>query len=482
MIVISFITCKFHTGLDTIKILNKIEIYFMAKIKSSSRKSSLSSTRKNSSRRAREVEVEEPMDTHEEETADFYPEPSKSKTGLIVALVLILAVAGGVVGVLATKEKPPVGYQMTADEISSIAKIEKLLSMGSINSSTAFSLRSAASKFISTFKDNPDYVKNGKLEKIVQDCDEIIISEGRAARHPRYLVERKKELAAYELDQARNKQLAASAETEQARIDAQKAASDALLAQAQAASDELEERKDDVRWKVLDSDMDPEKYSFQSSLSSYEVFYKNKHHEAWGSGMMDMTRRALDCFKLVSNTGKKFRNRPITHQGRKGKILTFGKTYYEIEIVEFLESKNLHRETLSINQFEPDELYELIKDGGSKKNANELLYDYASLLYFFKEFPAARKYLASVKQDDLDDAAQPELLLAEIKAVEPTYNRREIRTNIDTIQQLISQGKRNKAYRHLNVNVRPRFGDCDEWLEFKDDLDEIEKEAKKLQK
>ena len=453
----------------------------MAKIKSSSRKSSLSSTRKNSSRRAKE-EVDEQIDSHEEETADFYPEPSKSKTGLIVALVLILAVAGGVVGILATKEKPPVGYQMTANEISSIAKIEKMLSMGSINSSTAFSLRSAADKFISTFKDNPDYVKNGKLEKIIQDCDEIIISEGRAARHPRYLVERKKELAAYELDQARNKQLAASAEIEQARLDAQNAAKEETLAKAQAASDELEERKDDVRWKVLDSDMNPEKYSFQSSLSSYETYYKNKHQEAWGAGMMDITRRALTCFKLVSNSGKKFRNRPITHQGRKGKILTFGQTYYEIEIVEFLASKNLHRETLSIHQFEPDELYELIKDGGSKKSSNELLYDYASLLYFFKEFPSSRKYLASVKQGDLNDDAQPELLLAEIKAVEPTYNRREIRKQIGIIQQLISKGKRNKAYRHFNVTVRPRFGDCDEWLEFQDDLDEIEKEAKKLQK
>ena len=453
----------------------------MAKIKSSSRKSSLSSTRKNSSRRSRE-EVEEEIDSNEEETTDFHQEPSKSKTGLIVALVLVLAIAGGVVGVLATKEKPPVGYQMTANEISSIAKIEKMLSMGSINSSTAFTLRSAAGKFVSTFKDNPDYVKNGKLEKIIQDCDEIIISEGRAARHPRYLVERKKELAAFELEQARNKQLAASAEIEQARLDAQKASKEEALAKDQAASEALAERKDDVRWKVLDSDMDPEKYSFESSLSSYEVYYKNKFHETWGAGMMDITRRALTCFKLISNSGKKYRDRPITYQGRKGKILNFGKTYYEIEILEFLASKNLHRETLPIDKFEADELYELIKDGGSKKSANELLYDYASLLYFFKDFPAARRYLASVKQGDLENNAQPELLLAEIKAVEPTYNRREIRKHLDTIQKFISQGKRNKAYRHFNVTVRPRFGDSDEWLEFKDDLDEIEKEAKKLQK
>ena len=450
----------------------------MAKMKTSSRKSSLSSSKSKTSRRAREEEYDEEVD----DTQDFHEEPSKSKTGLIIALVLILAVAGGVVGVLATKEKPAVGYQMTPDEASQIEKIEKMLKMGSIKSNTAFSLRSTAEKFIKTYKDNPDYVTNGKLEKVIEDCDEIIISEVRASRHPKYLMNRKKELAAYELDQARNKQAAASAEAEDARIAAQNDANEARQAEVQQSADELDSRKDDIRWKVLDSDMNPKKYSFEMSLSSFEPFYKNSHHEAWGSGMMDITRRALSCFNLVSNTGKKFRNRPITHQGRKGKILNFGKTYYEIEIVEFLESKNLHRETLSINEFEADELYELIKAGGSKKSDQELLYDYASLLYFFKDFPAARKYLASVDQSQLADDAQPDLLLAEIKAVEPTYNRREIRSHIANIEELISQGKRNKAYRHFNVVVRPRFGDSDEWADFKDDLANIETEAKKLQK
>ena len=147
----------------------------MAKIKSSSRKNSLSSSRKASSRSKREESSVDDSDTYENEQ-ELYQEPSKSKTGFIIILVLILAVAGGVVGVLATKEKPPVGYQMTANEIKAVAKIDKLLSMGSINSSTAFSLRSAAVKFINQFKDNPDHVKNGQLQKIIEDCDHTPIT------------------------------------------------------------------------------------------------------------------------------------------------------------------------------------------------------------------------------------------------------------------------------------------------------------------
>ncbi|MEN9361182.1 MAG: hypothetical protein RL095_2717 [Verrucomicrobiota bacterium] len=452
----------------------------------------------------------------DEELDEMEAQPVRSKAPLIIGS-LILVAGLGVGGYFAFKPKPDPGYIETQAERAELAEIDELVKNGGTTTTqeNGSILREAAARFVAAHPQHPRVLDTKDVPALVPECDEILAQSTRS----RLSVELAQ---AWKLeDDVAEQQAALKANQEKLEsdrrngIDTQNTKMQEKFAAVKAKTAEMDAARPEIRWGIInecvdvsrytpDKKVDTNKYEFQAAINRLEPYkafeamtlnimdystppapIPEKTEKAgyelrdWGLNMTSIATRAKNTFESVANRGQIFRDRPMTFDGRLGKIRTLSQ---ETVVVAIREMGNLvddwNEFTRPLSDIPPDELWPLVKDTPKRdKNLSDaqLAFDFACLLYTFKEFPDAKKYLA---QSEADETLK-KLLADEIAAVEPRYNRQELTRGLELGNALFKDGKRNDCLRRIGRYYK-RFQETAEWGEFQGQYDTLKSEAEKL--
>jgi len=276
-------------------------------------------------------------------------------------------------------------------------------------------------------------------------------------------------------------------------------------AEQQAKAEELDSTKPEVRWTLLDSCIFSRPYfkpldgiytfdfiDAQAKVDPWSAFALPAQ-KAWGDGMKKIIASASNTFNILSNSGTDCRDWKMWFKKREGKLKNISKLTFRIEVIDNIEgveyTRSLEKPIIDI---EPAEFYKLlqraVKPENIKKSKNAdkmwsqlkalhegksdeqiLLFGFASMNYMLKEFPSARKALKEITEID---AKYTELLLAEIKEVEPTYDRREMKDGLEIANALYDDGRRKDALNILD-KMKTRFAETAEWGEYEGQYQEL---------
>ena len=458
---------------------------------------------------------------HEKEQDEMDP-PAKSNAPLIiVSLVLIAAIGAGAAIAIAIdrKPKPPVGYVETEAEKSELVTIDELVKNGgtTITQENASLLREAAVNFVSAHPQHPKSKNVNDIQALIPECDEVLAQSTRRRLRVELAPVWKQE------DDAVDQKAALDANQQKLEIDrrngidTQNTKMQEKFAAVKAKAAEMDATRPEIRWSIInecvdvsrytpDKKVDTNKYGFQTAINllerykSFESMTLNimdystppapiaektekvgYELREWGLNMTSIATRAKNTFETVANRGSIFKGRAMTFDGRLGKIETISQ---ETVIVSIRETGNLVDEwnkfTRPLADIPPDELWPLVKETPKRDKQlsdAQLAFDFACLLYTFKEFPEAKKFLA---QSEADETLK-KFLADEIAAVEPRYNRQELTKGLELGNALFKDGKRNDCLRRISRYYK-RFETTAEWSEFKEQYDTLKANSEKLKR
>jgi len=458
----------------------------------------------------------------ENEQDEMDAPPAKSNAPLIIiSLVLIAAIgAGAAIAItIDRKPKPPVGYVETEAEKSELATIDELIKNGgtTITQENASLLREAAVNFVAAHPQHPKSKDVNDIQALIPECDEVLAQSTR-----RRLVGELAPVWKLE-DDAVDQKAALDANQQKLEIDrrngidTQNTKMQEKFAAVKAKAAAMDAARPEIRWSIInecvdvsrytpDKKVDTNKYGFQTAINRLEQY---KSFESmtlnimdystppapiaektekvgyelrdWGLSMTTIATRAKNTFETVANRGSIFKGRAMTFDGRLGKIETVSQ---ETVIVSIRETGNLVDEwnqfTRPLADIPPDELWPLVKETPKRDKQlsdAQLAFDFACLLYTFKEFPDAKKFLA---QSEADETLK-KFLADEIAEVEPRYNRQELTKGLELGNALFKDGKRNDCLRRISRYYK-RFETTAEWSEFKEQYDTLKVNSEKLKR
>ncbi len=464
----------------------------------------------NPARTSRRAAASPPVEEEQEEMA---APPAKSKAPLIIGALIFVA-AIGIGAAIALKPKPIVGYVETPAEKSDFANIDDLVKNGGVTTTqeNASRLREAAANFAVAY---PQHPKIKEIQSLIPECDEILAQSTRRRLSVELPPVWKQE------DDAVDQKAGIEANQQKLEIDrrngidTQNTKMQEKFAAVKAKAAEMDAARPEIRWGIItecvdvsrytpDKKVDTNKYEFQAAINHLEPY---KAFEAmtlnimdyatppapiaeksekvgyelrdWGLSMTSIATRAKNTFDSVANRGAIFRDRPMTFDGRLGKIRTLSKETVVVTIREMGNNfDNWNEFTRPLSDIPPDELWPLVKDTPKRdKNLSDaqLAFDFACLLYTFKEFPDAKKYLAQSEADEV----MKKLLADEIAAIEPRYNSQELTKGLELGTALFKDGKRTDCLRRISRYYK-RFDTTAEWSKFKEQYDTLKADSEKL--
>ena len=274
-------------------------------------------------------------------------------------------------------------------------------------------------------------------------------------------------------------------ERKRKEIEAKKAAEEAAIT---ARGEELDERRQEVRTTLLDSTMisksmfDPlnteEAYDFVEADKLFDdwIVYPREKQQRWGNTMKDLAKRAHKTYRIVADTQDKYQGREMLYEGRKGTIISISLSAVKMSVVENVIAGVEKRSILirPIHEIPSKEFWELVKEGSKRgEDDTDLHYDFACLMYMFKRFPAARMHLTKCGDKQVD------ILLAEIDAFSPDYNRRECARGLEEARKLFDDGRRRDSLKIL-AKMAYRFKQTKEWSEVEGEYNDLKSESEKL--
>lgn len=452
--------------------------------------------------------------------------PEKSGSGGIVAIIIMLIlIGGGGAGgwyYIKMSQKVPMEYMETAEEKNLMADLNKRIENIQVDQTNLEFLLADVAKFQGTYtiaqvieqdeQRHEFFSPNIKeVQEIKDDAVEGLISADRERARKLDYEKLLKEKEAYVLEQQQlalkkkqeDDEMARQKAAEQAKIDAQKQ----LVAQGKA----MDENKSEVRWNILDVDMfDRSLFKPLEGKFSYDYLTSEKRvdpwvkfeldaQKNWGHAMVEIIKSARYTFGILSNSGTDYRGWEMFYEKRKGNLMNISKQNFRIRVVDNVEGievvRSLERPIIDIPT---DEFWKLLQRAvlpenlENSKNASKnwaalkevhpgkseaqiLKFGYASLMYMLKQFPSSKEMIKEVSEISTD------VLKEEIKFVEPTFNRREMKIALDIASGLYGDGKRQDALKILD-KMKTRFDFTDEWSEFEEDFNRLKNDAMKIKK
>lgn len=452
--------------------------------------------------------------------------PEKSGSGGIVAIIIMLIlIGGGGAGgwyYIKMSQKVPMAYMVTPEEKNLMADLNKRIENIQVDQTNLEFLLADVAKFQGTYtiaqvieedEQRHEFFSPNieEVQEIKDDAVEGLVSADRERARKLDYERLLKEKEAYVLQQQQialkkkqeEDEMARQKAAEQAKIDAQKQ----LVAQGKA----MDENKSEVRWNILDVDMfDRSLFKPLEGKFSYDFLTSEKRvdpwvkfeldaQKNWGHAMVEIIKSARYTFGILSNSGTDYRGWEMFYEKRKGNLMNISKQNFRIRVVDNVEgievTRSLERPIIDIptDEFwklleravEPENLknsknasknWAALKDvHPGKSEAQILKFGYASLMYMLKQFPSSKKMIKDVSEISTD------VLKEEIKFVEPTFNRREMKIALDIASGLYGDGKRQDALKILD-KMKNRFDFTDEWSEFEEDFNRLKNDAMKIKK
>jgi len=453
-------------------------------------------------------------------------EEKKGNGGVIAIILMLVLIGGGGAGgyyYIKMNQKVQTEYIVTDDEANFMKGLDKRIQNVQVEETELEYIMRDVKEFQKTYTIAQVVGEEGEEKKeyfspniplvqdIKDDAVEGLVSSSREQLrkidHDRLLKEKEAYILAKQEEDLREKQKA----NEAARI---KAAADAKIAahkQKVAAGASLDETKGEVRWNLLDVDMFDRSlfkplegkyaYDFLTAEKRIDPWYKFEldAQKNWGKAMVQIVKSARYTFGVLSNSGTDHRDWVMFYEKRKGKLMSISKMNFRIRVVDFVDGieivRSLERPIIDIS---PEEFWKLLERAvqpeglekstiasknwkalkevhPDKSDAQIVRFGYASLMYMLKQFPAAKKMIKEVSEISTDVLSQ------EIKYVEPTFNRREMKIALDISSGLYGDGKRQDCLMILE-KMKTRFDFTDEWGEFEDDFNRLKNDAMKIKK
>jgi hypothetical protein len=452
-------------------------------------------------------------------------EEKSGKGGVIAIVIMLLLIGGGGGGgyyYYKINNQVKLEYTVTAPEIDALKTIDKKIVNVQLDVYALNSLVSDTSKFQKNFskpqvvmKDEKPYeFESPNLDRVAlikaDGVEGVITAKREKLREDDFKAMIAAEVAHQDFVTQQNiekKRKKDEAERiRQAKVAAAQAAAD-LVAKGKA----LDDTKPTVRWEILDVDMFDgslfkpleEKLSFEFINAAKRidewVKFKLEGQRAWGTAMKTVVVSASSTFGILSNSGTDHKGWIFVYKKRKGVLRTIDKKLFKIKVYDNINGIEIPKTLIRpIIDIPPEEFWRLLEKAVLKdkldgsKNASKkwatlkelhpnksdeqiLRFGFASVMYCLKQFPASRKMIKEVSEISTD------VLSAEIKMVEPTFNRREMTIAMEISNGLYAEGKRQDTLLILD-RMKTRFGTCDEWGEFKADFDQLFNSASKLKK
>lgn len=455
---------------------------------------------------------------------DEAPE-AKGGGGILAIIVMLVLIGGGGAGgyyYIKMSQKVPMQYVVTKDETTLLKNINRRIENIQVDQTNIEFLLADIAKFQEVYTipqvveldEQPHEFLSPNIDEvqlIKDDAVEGVISSVR---------ERQRKIDFMELNKA--KENFVLAKQQQGLLDKQKADEvERIKAAEQAKVDahqqlvtkggELDETKGEVRWNLLDIDMFDRslfkplegKYSYDFLTSEKRVDpwvkFELDAQKNWGHSMVEIIKSARYAFGILSNSGTDYRGWVFHYEKRKGNLMNISKLNFRIRVVDNVEGievkRSLERPIIDIP---PDEFFRLLTRAvepenlknsvnasknwvalkaihPGKSDAQILKFGFASIMYMLKQFPAAKAMAKEISEISTD------VLKEEIKFVEPTFNRREMKIGLEISNGLYGDGKRQDALIILE-RMKTRFDFTDEWSEFEDDFNRLKNDAMKIKK
>lgn len=452
--------------------------------------------------------------------------PAEKGGGGIMAIILMLVlIGGGGAGgyyYIKMSQKVPMKYIITKEETNLLKNIDKRIENIQVDQTNLEFLLTDISKFQGVYTIpqvvEQDEQKHEFLSPNIDHVQEIkdaavegLVSASRERQRKLDFMEIEKAKESYVLAQQQqallDKQKADEAErikaAEQAKVEAHK--------QLVSQGEQLDETKTEVRWNLLDVDMfDRSLFKPLEGKFSYDFLTSEKRvdpwvkfeldaQKNWGHAMVKIIKSARYTFGILSNSGTDYRGWVMFYEKRKGTLMNISKMNFRIRVIDNVEgveiARSLERPIIDIS---PEEIWKLLDRAvkpeslENSKNASKnwdalkavhpgkseaqiLKFGYASVMYMLKQFPASKKMIKEVSEIGTD------VLKEEIKFVEPTFNRREMKIALEIANGLYGDGKRQDALMILE-KMKSRFDFTDEWGEFEDEFNRLKNDAMKIKK
>lgn len=459
---------------------------------------------------------------------DVDADVEKKGNGGIVAIILMLVlIGGGGAGgyyYIKMNQKQQSEYIVTKDETSLMEGLDKRVQNVQVEQTELEYILADVKKFQEEFTraqvvggedgtERKEFFSPNipKVQAIKDDAVEGLASASREQLRKLDHMKLLKEKEDFRLAKEQAKREADQAADEAARIKAAEEAKAEAHRQKVAKGAALDETKGEVRWNLLDVDMFDRSlfkplegkfaYDFLTAEKRIDEWYKFEldAQKNWGKAMVQIIKSARYTFGILSNSGTDHRDWVMFYEKRKGTLNSISKMDFKIRVVDNVEGveivRVLERPLIDIS---PEEFWKLLsravepeglekstiasKNWKALKEVNPGISDaqlvrfgYASLMYMLKQFPAAKKMIKEISEINTS------VLLEEIKFVEPTFNRREMKIALDIASGLYGDGKRQDALIILE-KMKTRFDFTDEWGEFEDDFNRLKNDAMKVKK
>ena len=455
---------------------------------------------------------------------DEAPE-EKGGGGILAIIVMLVLIGGGGAGgyyYIKMSQKVPMNYVVTKDETNLLKNIDKRIENIQVDQTNLEFLLSDVSKFQGIYtiaqvveqdeQKHEFFSPNLELvQEVKDDAVEGLVSATRERRRKLDYMEILKAKETYVLDQQQKALLKKQKEDIAAGI---KKAEDAKIEahkQMVAQGADLDQTKTEVRWNLLDVDMfDRSLFKPLDGKFSYDFLTSEKRvdpwvkfeldaQKNWGHAMVKIIKSARYTFGILSNSGTDYRDWIMYYDKRKGTLMNISKLNFRIRVVVNVEGveikRSLERPIIDIPTEEFWKLLDRAVKPESLKNsknasknwvalkeihpgkseAQVLKFGFASIMYMLKQFPASKATIKEVSEISTD------VLLEEIKFVEPTFNRREMKIALEIANGLYGDGKRQDSLIILD-KMKTRFASADEWGEFEDDFNRLKNDAMKIKK
>ena len=451
----------------------------------------------------------------------------KGNGGVLAIILMLVLIGGGGAGgyyYIKMNQKVQTAYIVTPEETTLMEGIDKRIQNVQVEQTELEYIMRDVKQFQSNYTiaqvvpvaegEEPKKFTSPNIplvQEIKDDAVEGLVSSAREQLrkidHTRLLKEKDDYILAKQREDLIAKQNADEAARKKAAEEAKVEAHKQKVAEGEA----IDEGKSEVRWSLLDVDMFDRSlfkplegkyaYDFLTSEKRIDPWFKFEldAQKNWGKAMVQIIKSARYTFGILSNSGTDHRGWVMFYEKRKGNLMNISKMNFRIRVVDFVEGvevvRSLERPIIDIS---PEEFWKLLERAvqpeGLKKSTiasknwkalKEVLPDksdaqivrfgYASLMYMLKQFPAAKKMIKEVSEISTD------VLSEEIKFVEPTFNRREMKIALDISSGLYGDGKRQDALKILE-KMKTRFDFTDEWGEFEDDFNRLKNDAMKIKK
>ena len=456
---------------------------------------------------------------------DEAPPAEKGSGGIMAIILMLVLIGGGGAGgyyYLKMSQKVPMEYIVTKEETNLLKNIDKRIENIQVDQTNLEFLLSDIGKFQDVYtiaqvvevgEEKHEFLSPNidMIQEIKDDTVEGLASSARERLRKLDHMEILKAQEAYVLEKQQEALIAKQKEDEAARIKAAEQAKVEAHKQLVAEGEKLDETKGEVRWNLLDVDMfDRSLFKPLEGKFSYDFLTSEKRvdpwvkfeldaQKNWGHAMVEIIKSARYTFGILSNSGTDYRGWEFFYEKRKGNLMNISKLNFRIRVIDNVEgievARSLERPIIDIP---PDEFFKLLERAVKPENLQNsvnasknwaalkavhpgksesqiLKFGFASIMYMLKQFPASKAMIKEVSEISTD------VLKEEIDFVEPTFNRREMKTALEIASGLYGDGKRQDALMILE-KMKTRFDFTNEWSEFENDFNRLKNDAMKIKK